>query len=125
MTKMETGRVMIFPNTTRRNPTLCPTRLSEGRLRLPRHTIVLFQCLLRQMSSARKHPRQRQQRPVKAPHSHSYDPSILFSMTTPVLARIYQAKLSLRRSNFHLHTRIYANLNAPPLLLPLQPRPRM
>jgi hypothetical protein len=119
MTKIEmrSPRIMVFPNATCWNPTLFPIRLPQGRLSLPRHTVVLVRCLLlRQMSCARKHPRHRRKRPAKAPHSHNYHPSILFSMTTPVPARIYQAKLCLRRSNFPLHTRISANLSAPSLV---------
>ena len=137
MPKMETKTTgIIFPKTTCRNPSvpsLCPIRISEGRLSLLRHSITLFRCLLLpQMDKARKHPQHRRQRPATTPHSHNHDPSELFSMTTPVLARIYQANsnLSLRRSNFPLHTRISDDLNAPSLLLRFfhsnrRPPPRM
>ena len=125
MTKMEIGRTagILFSKTSCRNPSvpfLCPIRLADGRLSLPRHTTVLFRCLLlRQMDRARNHPYHRRHRAPEEPQSHNNDPSELFNMTTPLLARIYQAnsKLSLRRSNFPLHTRIST---APPLLLPLE-----
>ena len=121
MPEMETRRTtrIIFPTTTCRNPSLCPIRLPEERLSLPRHKILLQCLLLRQMDSARKHPQHRRHRLAEEPHSHNNDPSELFNMTTPLLARIYQASstLSLRRSSFPLHTRIST---APPLLLPFK-----
>ena len=46
-------------------------------------------------------------------------------MTTRVPARTYQAKLNPRRSNFPLHTRISADLSALPVILPIQPPPRV
>ena len=124
MTRRNTG--IIFPKTTCRIPSvpfLCPIRIPEGRLRLLRHRIALFRCLLlRQMDNTRKHSQHRRYRPATEPYSHNHDPSKLFSMKMPVLARIYQAnsKLSLRRSNFPLHTLITDNLRVTPFPLLLR-----